>query len=190
MRWKRGHRINWVWPVRAPVLGGESTSCLLMMGGQGSVCTPGLVPGGSRVWGRLRRGGSRMQGGNWWRGQLVLGCVPDGVQCGDGPGQYGKTARMLEGRGQYPVPEGLWPCRWPWASRHLPLSFVPRSHHLRRGPASFRRQTLIPGTANPVPLHGISSQAARWDWMLGALHEIKDHGSCPKGFLFKLIKIF
>lgn len=129
-----------------------------------------------------------MEGGDWWMGQLVLGCVQDGVQCGDGAGQCGKTAHMLEGRGQYPVPEGLWPC--PWASRRLPLSFVPRSHHLRRGPASFRCQTLIQGTANPVLLDGTSSQAARCEWMLGALHEIKDQDSCPKGFLFKLIKIF
>lgn len=44
------------------MLGGETTSCFLVMGEQGSICTPGRVQGGSGVWGRLRRGGSRMEG--------------------------------------------------------------------------------------------------------------------------------
>lgn len=66
-----------------------------------------------------------MEGGDWWMEQLVLGYVQDGVQCGDGPGQCGKTAHRLERRGLCPVPEGLWPCRCPWASGCLPLSFPP-----------------------------------------------------------------
>lgn len=45
---------------------------------------------------------------------MVLGHVEDGVRCGDGPGQCGTTALMLEGRDEYLVLEDLWPCRCPW----------------------------------------------------------------------------
>lgn len=112
--------MSWVWPIRTLVVGGESTSCLLVMGEQGSVCTSGQVQEGSGVWGLGQAEKGWKQDGVGWladgtTGPWVLG-VQDGVQCGDGPGQCGTTAHMLEGRGQYPVPEGLWLCRCPWAS--------------------------------------------------------------------------
>lgn len=166
--------------------GGGREHQLFAGGGGAGLCTLGQVQGGSGVWARLRRSGSRMEGGDWWMGQLVLGYVQDGVQCGDGPGQCGKTAHMLEGWVQYPVLEGLWPCRCPWASGHLALSFTPRPHHLRRAPARFRPQPLIPGiaafAANPVPLDRISSQAAGWGWMLRALQEEKTGTAAQRDF--------
>lgn len=73
--------MSWVWPIRTLVVGGESTSCLLVMGEQGSVCTSGQVQEGSGVWGRLRRGGSRMERGGWQMGQLVLGSLVFKMEC-------------------------------------------------------------------------------------------------------------
>lgn len=78
--------------------GGGRKNQLFSGGGGAGLCTPGQVQQKSGVRGRLRRGGSRMEG------QLVLGYVQDGAQCSNGPGQCGKTAQCVRGQGPVPSP--------------------------------------------------------------------------------------